>query len=424
MRANRVAVGWPRTIGQFSIRGDLRIRGTAPGCAHGRAERAGEGKVPVMESHAEMETLATYERNARRAGGRVRPEDGASGGALLPVYLRETGATPLLTKKGEVELARELQESRKACSRLFRQLPRECREQVLNGDAAGPRQGYRWSLEGLDRSFERLETFVRENRSPRTAELYGRIRREKRRVDRARDALILANLRLVTHIVKKYAKQGVPFLDLIQEGNIGLMRAVEKFEYEKGYKFSTYAYWWIKQAITRAIADKARLIRIPVHVGDKLKRIQRIAGSLAESLGRNPTPREIARKMGLPVGKVKELMGIVPDPQSLDSFGPEGELPGALCFVADSKAADPLDRALEGELERKMRATLGVLDDREKKIIRLRFGIGHDEPHTLEEIGRKVKLSRERVRQIENLALKKIRDVQVTHELGNEFVEN
>ena len=216
---------------------------------------------------------------------------------LLPVYLREMGATPLLSKEGEVQLARSLQEARTACAKLFLRLPRACREDVLEDDPHGPRLGSKWSLDRLEQAYERLRIYASRHDDPRVDRILRRLRPEKANVDRSRDGLILANLRLVTHIVKKYAKQGVPFMDLIQEGNIGLMRAVEKFEYEKGFKFSTYAYWWIKQAITRAIADKARLIRIPVHVGEKLKRIQRVSDSLAETLGRAPTPSEIARKM-------------------------------------------------------------------------------------------------------------------------------
>jgi RNA polymerase sigma factor (sigma-70 family) len=377
-----------------------------------------------------MECQAKLQRRTVEEGGAVRDterfERGGSAPAtpLLPIYLREMGATPLLTKESEVEIARELQEAREACAKLFLRLPARCREKVLNGEAAGARRGRRWPLDRLEDSYERLQDYLRQNDDVPAKGTVTRLRQEKRRLDRARDAMILANLRLVTHIVKKYAKQGVPFMDLIQEGNIGLMRAVEKFEYEKGYKFSTYAYWWIKQAITRAIADKARMIRIPVHVGEKLKRVQRVTAALAEELGRSPSTREVARRMEIPESKVKELLELVQEPASLDSFRGEDEMPGALYFIADPNAADPLDRALTHEMKEKMRAALDVLDDREEQIIRLRFGIGHDEAHTLEEIGRVVNLSRERVRQIEGLALRKIQLTRAPHDLGKHISKN
>jgi RNA polymerase primary sigma factor len=229
---------------------------------------------------------------------------------LLPIYLKETGTVPLLTKEGESELARELQEARTACAKLILKLPAACRSYVLNGDVKGARRGRKWALQQLEEAYDRLLSYQRERDKPEGAKIFGEIKKQKRRPNRARDSLITANLRLVTHIAKQYGNQGIPFMDLIQEGNIGLMRAVEKFEYKRGYKFSTYAYWWIKQAITRAIADKSRLIRIPVHVGDRLKKLQRVARSLEDSLGREPTPNEIASQMGVPVKKIRELLGL------------------------------------------------------------------------------------------------------------------
>jgi RNA polymerase sigma factor (sigma-70 family) len=373
-----------------------------------------------MESQAELQQRAV-ERRAAEDTGKWDRKGKAPGTPLLPIYLRDMGATPLLTKEGEVELARELQDARDACERLFLRLPRRCRDDVINGDLDG---GCRWPIDRLEQSYRHLSDYVRKNNDPPVEKSFAVIRQHKRRVDNARDAMVLANLRLVTHIVKKYAKQGVPFMDLIQEGNIGLMRAVEKFEYEKGFKFSTYAYWWIKQAITRAIADKARMIRIPVHVGEKLKRVQKVTDSLAEELGRLPSEAEIAARMEISEGKVRELLDLVQDPQSLDSFGADDELPGALYFIADPNAEDPLGRTLNREIREKMRSALGVLDEREEKIIRLRFGIGHDEAHTLEEIGHVVNLSRERVRQIEGLALKKILLTRASSDLGKRFSEN
>ena len=330
----------------------------------------------------------------------------------VKTYLREIGRVPLLTKEQEVELARAMEVGSYA-ELLVATRRGEMAADAL--DSSNPPTAARAELEdSVARGAEAREllqhvSLAEDHGINLPKDTASETLDELIAVGRAaRERLTVANLRLVVSIAKRYMNRGLSFLDLIQEGNMGLMKAVEKFEYERGNKFSTYAYWWIKQAITRAIADKARLIRIPVHVGEKLKRVQRISDSLAESLGRTPTASEIARKMRMPVGKINDLLGIVQDPQSLDGATGDGELPGALYFLADPDATDPLEATLSRELKDRMRRALGVLDDREEQIIRLRFGIGHDEAHTLEEIGRKVNLSRERVRQIEGLALRKI----------------
>ena len=340
-----------------------------------------------------------------------------TGVQLLPIYLREMGQTPLLQREDEVRLARQLQEAREAIAAAMRRLPAECRRYVLEDDLRGPREGFRWPLDRLEGACARLAAYVKKERQPAAQALLDEVRRHKRLLDDARDALIVANLRLVTHIVKKYGNQGIPFMDLIQEGNIGLMRAVEKFEYERGYKFSTYAYWWIKQAISRAIADKARIIRIPVHISEKVKRVKKVANELRDELGRVPTNREIARKLRMSLKKVDEILGVVQDPQPLDSFGTEEEAGGVLPFVRDERAVDPLEHALDRELALKMRAALEVLDEREREVIRLRYGIGREMRHTLEEIGQVLHLSRERVRQIEAIALRKIENTEESQSL-------
>jgi len=340
-----------------------------------------------------------------------------TGVQLLPIYLREMGQTPLLERDDEVRLARQLQEARQAIAALMRRLPSECRRYVLEDDTQGPRLGFRWPLDRLETACARLAAYTKMAPGAGVQAQLAEVRRQKRLLDDARDALIVANLRLVTHIVKKYGNQGIPFMDLIQEGNIGLMRAVEKFEYERGYKFSTYAYWWIKQAISRAIADKARIIRIPVHISEKVKRVKKVVNELREELGRVPTNREIARKLRMSVKKIDEVLGVVQDPQPLDSFGPEDEVNGVLPFVRDDKAIDPLEHTLDRELSAKMRSALEVLDEREREVIRLRFGIGREMRHTLEEIGQVLHLSRERVRQIEAIALRKIEATEESQSL-------
>jgi len=351
----------------------------------------------------------------RKRRADLPPEKPAA--AILPIYLREMGATPLIREVQEVELARELQEAREGLAKIALKLPAACRNHCLDGDLEGPKRGREWPLDAAEAYYEKFLAYAREHKDEaKVAQLVKQSKGHMRHLNHARDALILANLRLVVHIAKKYLNHGISFMDLIQEGNIGLMKAVEKFEYERGNKFSTYAYWWIKQAIERAIADKGRVIRIPVHVNEKIKKISRISKELAETLGRRPNPAEIARKLSMPVSKVEEILGVVPEPQALDDMS-DDDSPGLMRFIADPNAPCPLERTVDRELREKVEATLKVLTEREEEIIRLRFGIGRDMPYTLEEIGRVMNLSRERVRQIEATALKKVQSAQGSQDL-------
>jgi RNA polymerase sigma factor (sigma-70 family) len=373
------------------------------------AEEYGPGGAPDLE----QPPVEIRVRQPEKATGLDRPT-----AAILPLYLREMGATPLIDEHQEVELARELQEARQGLSRIALRLPAMCKAYCLEGDTEGPKRGREWPLDDLEVFYARLLRYGRENRrDARVASMLATAKECKRHVNHARDALILANLRLVVHIAKKYLNHGIAFMDLIQEGNIGLMKAVEKFEYERGNKFSTYAYWWIKQAIERAIADKARVIRIPVHVNEKIKKIARVSKELAETLGRKPTPQEVARKLRMPVAKVEEILGVVPEPQALEDVSSDDDSPGLLRFIADPNAPSPLERTVDRELREKVEGTLKVLNEREEEIIRLRFGIGREMPYTLEEIGRVMGLSRERVRQIEATALKKIQSAEESRSL-------
>jgi len=370
------------------------------------------------EADAVRAEIAEAQRAARRKGkDKTTPDSDRPTAAILPIYLREMGATPLIDENKEVELARELQESREGLAKLALRLPAYVKEYVLEGDFEGPKRGREWPLDDLVTFYGKLARYAREHHDTKAVSLMKTAREHKRHVDHARDALILANLRLVVHIAKKYLNHGISFMDLIQEGNIGLMKAVEKFEYERGNKFSTYAYWWIKQAIERAIADKARIIRIPVHVNEKIKKIARVSRELGETLGRKPTPQEIAKKLRMPVVKVEEILGVVQEPQALEDLSADDDAPGLLRFVADPNAVSPLERTVDRELREKIESTLRVLNSREEEIIRLRFGIGRDMPYTLEEIGRVMGLSRERVRQIEATALKKIQSAQECRDL-------
>ena len=227
-------------------------------------------------------------------------------------------------------------------------------------------------------------------------------------LDRAREDMIRANLRLVVFIAKRYVNQGLSLMDLIQEGNLGLMKAVEKFEYRRGYKFSTYAFWWIKQAMDRAIADKSRIIRIPVHMNEKYKKVSDAVRELTKAMGREPSSKEIARKMHMPVGKIKEILELVKDPIFFERNTEDDEGGGLLRFVSDDKVESPFEQAVNRDLTEKIQEALKTLSDKEERVIRMRFGIGEKHNYTLEEVGRVMQLTRERIRQIESKALKKL----------------
>ncbi|HEX6570286.1 MAG TPA: RNA polymerase sigma factor RpoD [Acidimicrobiales bacterium] len=328
---------------------------------------------------------ATLRRRSRLNAAQAAERGGTGTSDPVRMYLREIGRVPLLTAGEEVDLAKRIEAGVDASV------------QLADLEAAG-------TLGDLDADeADRLQALADDG-------------------DDAKNGLIQANLRLVVSIAKRYVGRGMQLLDLIQEGNMGLMRAVEKFDYTKGFKFSTYATWWIRQAITRSIADQARTIRIPVHMVESINRVHRVQRQMVQQLERDPTVDELAAEVGMTPERVREIQRISLDPLSLDS--PVGEEDDSYLadFIKDDGAEEPDDVATRQMLQNEVRNVLGELNEREREVVIMRFGLNDEQPRTLEEVGKTFGVTRERIRQIESKTLAKLRHPHRSQKL-REYLE-
>jgi len=417
-------------------------------------------ETPVIAEEAVEESREQQVRRLREEN----KEDDVYSDKFIPLddpvkmYLKQMGSIPLLTREEEIALAKRIEEAElRFAESLFKtyyarkealsiinlaKILEHVRHTRVGSDISAKsiaefkltstiNEEIVIKISDLINNIERVEKHLKVKKLPANAPEFKRqlialhkelgeplekvkeqlreIKTRQSRFNKAKKLLVEANLRLVVSIAKKYINRGLSFLDLIQEGNMGLIRAVEKFEYKRGYKFSTYATWWIRQAITRSIADQARTIRIPVHMTETINKIIRVSRVFVQEYGREPSAQEIAKEMRLPVTKVKEILKISQVPISLQTpIGDEGDTHFG-DFIEDKKAVSPANATLHSMLKEEITSVLSTLDDRERKILELRFGIMDGTSRTLEEVGAEFNVTRERVRQIESKALRKLR---------------
>lgn len=336
---------------------------------------------------------------------------------LLSIYLKEMGKYELLTPEKEEELSRqiregfekiiELIENTKIPLKEIKELKETIREWKRRDPSLKPKKSY---VNYLENAIKACEEKYKNINKKSILNFCNEIKKYINQIEKAKDEMVKANLRLVVSIAKKYIRQGLPLADLIQEGNLGLMRAVYRFDYRKGNKFSTYASWWIRQSITRAILDKTRTIRLPVHFLELRNQVFKVFYELSKELGREPTPEELAQRTGVPYEKILVIFETSKEPVSLETpIGDEDSTLGN--FIENKKSPSPYETARKKDISEKLKKFLATLSPREEKIIRMRFGLGEYGGYTLEEIGYMFKVSRERIRQIEKKALAKMRQL-------------